>query len=420
LPTKLVVDPAVPTAPRLATLDARRAAGLVALVLAGHAALGWAAVRAAVPDRPTAGARPAHEASGVAVVLIGLHPTPIESSSAATPKPLDPAPVRVAPNGGPAAPPRAPRPASPASGDAAAAPAAPTPSAMPVAPPRAPRPGSPSTGDSVVAPAAPTTPSMPAGAPSEVPSVSTDGGPVAATLASAMPSRGAGIPVPAPEPGPPGAPEVPVYPTRIPPPALLTYDLRRGVFSGTGALSWRPEGDRYSARLEGRIAGLTVLEWSSEGRFDRAGLAPDRYVDRRRTGSRQAANFQREAGKVSYSGPSIEHPLVPGAQDRLSWMLQLAAIARARPAAIAEAATVSMWVSGARGDGDVWTFRSKGVQPLELAGGPVTTVKLQRLPREPYDTRVEVWLDPARGYLPVRARLTSGREDDVLDLVLRP
>jgi hypothetical protein len=390
LPTQLVVDPAVPATRRLATLDARRAAGLVALVLAGHAALGWAAVRAAVPDPPTPGARPAHEASGVALVLIGLRPTPIDPSSGATPEPLDPTPARVSPNEGPAAPPRAPHPAPP------------------------------SPGGSVVAPAAPTTPSMPDGEPDDTPGMSSDGGLAAVTLASAVPSRGAGIPVPSIEPGPPRAPEVPVYPTRIPPPALLTYDLRRGMFSGTGALSWRPEGDRYSARLEGRIAGLTVLEWSSEGRFDRAGLAPDRYVDRRRTGSRQAANFQREAGKVSYSGPSIEHPLVPGAQDRLSWMLQIAAIARARPEAIAEAATISMWVSGARGDGDVWTFRSKGVQPLELAGTAVTTVKLQRLPREPYDTRVEVWLDPERGYLPVRARLTSGREDDVLDLVLRP
>lgn len=402
LPTQLVVEPAVPTAPRLATLDARRAAGLVALVLAGHAALGWAAVRAAVPDRPTVGARPAHEASGAAVVLIGLHPTPTEPSSSKPPERLDPIPARVVPPAAPATPARAPRAASPAPA-ALASPATP---AVPVAP--------------VVASAGLRVPAMNAGEPDEAQAVPTEDGSTAVTLASAVPGRSADVPVPAIEPGPPRAPEVPVYPTRIPPPAVLTYDLRRGMFSGTGALSWSPEGDRYSARLEGRIAGLTVLEWSSEGRFDRAGLAPDRYVDRRRTGSRQAANFQREAGKVSYSGPSIEHPLVPGAQDRLSWMLQLAAIARARPGAIAEAATISMWVSGARGDGDVWTFRSKGVQPLELAGGPVNAVKLQRLPREPYDTRVEVWLDPARGYLPVRARLTSGREDDVLDLVLRP
>lgn len=396
LPTKLVVEPAVPAAPRLATLDARRAAGLVALVLAGHAALGWAAVRAAVPDRPTAGARPAHEASGAAVVLIGLHPTPTKPTSSKPPDRLDPISVRGSPAAAPATPPRAPRSALPA-------PAAPV---APVSP--------------VVASAGPTAPAMAGGEPDEAQAVPAEGGSAAVTLASAAPGRIADVPVPSIEPGPPRAPEVPVYPTRIPPPALLTYDLRRGMFSGTGELSWRPEGERYSARLAGRIAGLTVLEWSSEGRFDRAGLAPDRYVDRRRTGSRQAANFQREAGKVSYSGPSIEHPLVPGAQDRLSWMLQLAAIARARPEAIAEAATVSMWVSGARGDGDVWTFRSTGVQALELAGNPVITVKLQRLPREPYDTRVEVWLDPARGYLPVRARLTSGREDDVLDLVLRP
>ena len=36
--------------------------------------------------------------------------------------------------------------------------------------------------------------------------------------------------------------------------------------------------------------------------------------------------IQREAGRITFSGPQVEYPLLPGAQDRISWLLQLAAV----------------------------------------------------------------------------------------------
>ena len=55
---------------------------------------------------------------------------------------------------------------------------------------------------------------------------------------------------------------------------------------------------------------------------------------------------------------------------------------------------------------------------LAMAGDTLATVHLLREPRHPYDTRVEVWLDPARHHLPVRATMGSGDEDR-LELRLR-
>ncbi len=49
---------------------------------------------------------------------------------------------------------------------------------------------------------------------------------------------------------------------------------------------------------------------------------------------------------------------MPGTQDRLSWMLQLAAIVEAAPERHGPGARVSMFVVGARGDADVWTFEA--------------------------------------------------------------
>ena len=125
---------------------------------------------------------------------------------------------------------------------------------------------------------------------------------------------------------------------------VLQYQLRRGGQSGSAELQWRQDGRRYDARLSGELAGQPVLQWSSRGGFDAAGVAPERFVTQGRRRSPQAVNFQREAGVISFSGPTIQHPLTAGAQDRLSWMLQLAAIAQAKPPKAGE--RISMQVAG--------------------------------------------------------------------------
>jgi len=216
--------------------------------------------------------------------------------------------------------------------------------------------------------------------------------------------------------------ELPVYPTNPAPPVRWAYSITRGLLTGEGVLHWQPDGDRYTARFEGSVAGIAMLDWTSRGGFDAAGLAPERYVVRRRGRDAQAANFQRAAGKITYSGPTIEHPLHRGAQDRLSWMLQLPAIVAATPERFAASgATVVLFVSSARGDADVWTFSVVGRESVSLADGAVIdALKFVREPRIPYDTRVEVWLDPTRHHLPLRARLSNEVRDDALELLHVP
>ncbi|MBX3621442.1 MAG: DUF3108 domain-containing protein [Rhizobacter sp.] len=217
------------------------------------------------------------------------------------------------------------------------------------------------------------------------------------------------------------ADDVPVYRTRTPPPMTIRYELSYGRWNGTGALSWRPSADAYQVRLEGRVAGLRILTWASEGGFDAAGLAPVRYTDERIRKGTQAASFQRQAGKITFSSSNTEYPLLQGAQDRLSWMVQIAAIAEADPKRLAVGSRVSFYVVGARGDADVWTFRVEGPDEVTAAEQTLHTVKLLREPRKPHDTRVEVWLAPSLHHLPVRARLTSeGSSMDLRMLSARP
>ncbi|MEQ1684234.1 MAG: DUF3108 domain-containing protein [Burkholderiaceae bacterium] len=211
---------------------------------------------------------------------------------------------------------------------------------------------------------------------------------------------------------------IPHYRTRPPPAVTLRYDLQRGQLHGQGELQWRPGPEGYELRLEGRIAGLAVLTQISRGGFDESGLAPLRFTDRRVRRPLAAANFQREAGKITFSGPQTEYPLHAGAQDRLSWMIQLGAIVAAEPGLGVAGAKVVLFVSGAHGDAGAWAFRCIGSEAVESRAGSVATIRFKREPRGPYDTTVEVWLDPQRHHLPVRATLRAGPNDDGLDLRL--
>lgn len=210
-------------------------------------------------------------------------------------------------------------------------------------------------------------------------------------------------PAPTPE---PGGLDVPVYATQLPSSTVLRYESQRGLVSGLAELAWRRSTDGYQLSLQGQALGPPFLSWASAGGLDSAGLAPLRYTELRRGRELRAVNFQRDSGRVTFSGPQTEYPLVQGMQDRLSWMVQLPAILQANPALGKPGAQVQLAVVGARGDAEIWTFTVQARVELALPAGVVAdAVHLLREPRRLYDTQVQVWLDPARQHLPVQAWL---------------
>lgn len=208
---------------------------------------------------------------------------------------------------------------------------------------------------------------------------------------------------PAPE---PGGVTAPVYATRLPPSTTLRYALRRNGQPGHAELQWQSDGAQYSLRLRNEAAGALNLGSASSGAIDSHGLAPERHTDSRHGRDVRAVNFQRDTARVTFSGPKGEVPLVAGAQDRLSWMLQLAGIAEANPALRTPGSEIEVFVVGTRGDAEVWLCTVVGPEAIELPAGPVpNALHLRREPRRLYDTAVDVWLDPARHHLPVRVQL---------------
>lgn len=241
---------------------------------------------------------------------------------------------------------------------------------------------------------------------------------LALTTPASAPDTLAAAPAASPASAPADDEPVSLYRTRPPPAITLRYEVKRGGLHGTGDLVWRPRADGYELNLDFKLGGMSLLAQSSSGAFDAGGLAPVRFTDQRWRRAAMATNFQRAAGKITYSGSSSEFPLQPGVQDRLSWMVQLAAIVNAQPQLAKPGGRIAMRVTGSHGDYGVWVFRCVGPEAVEARGGTVEAVKFVREAREAYDTTVQVWLDPKQHDLPVRATQKSGPNDDGYELRL--
>lgn len=188
----------------------------------------------------------------------------------------------------------------------------------------------------------------------------------------------------------------------------VTARTRFGTLEGTSQLHWRHDGSEYEARLELSAPLLPTRTQHSVGRITAEGLAPLRFSDKAR--SEEAAHFDRDRGRVSFSSNRPDVALLPGAQDRLSVLLQLSAMAAGEPALLRPGATVGIQTAGSR-DAEVWTFAVEAEEPLQLPGGAMATLKLTRQPRKEYDQKVELWLAPGLDYVPVRLRLTQANGD---------
>jgi len=203
--------------------------------------------------------------------------------------------------------------------------------------------------------------------------------------------------------------DTPVYRVALPPGFQQSYVLRRGALTGTAVMSWAPAGGRYELSLTGNALGVSLVQ-RSQGRFDVTGLEPERFTTKTSGRTELAANFQREQGVISFSGPSRRYAWRLGAQDRLSVYVQLSAILAAESSRLTEGQRFGLPVVSERGDANIWTFRILGWENVSTKSGDVRAVRLMREMRKPQDQSAEIWLDEKRHYAPVRIRL--GEEDD--------
>lgn len=186
----------------------------------------------------------------------------------------------------------------------------------------------------------------------------------------------------------------------------------RGVY---GEVDWLQDGSAYDARLSLNILFKTLRTQHSRGVVGPTGIEPERFSETRKT--EVASHFVRAEGKVVFSNNAPSVPLLVGAQDRLSVVMQLGAMLAGDAARFPAGSTIAIQTVGPR-DADIWTFAVGEEETLELLNGPVTARKLTRNPRREFDDKVELWLAPELGYLPVRMKQTQ-QNGDFADMQLR-
>ena len=202
-----------------------------------------------------------------------------------------------------------------------------------------------------------------------------------------------------------------------PPSAHLVYDVQgsaKGLrYQANGELIWTVQDGRYDARMEVKLFLLGSRAQTSVGTLGPEGLRPERFADIRR--GERAAHFERDTGRIRFSSNAPTAELLPGAQDRLSLFLQLAALLQANPRKQGDVLTFQ--VAGT-GGAETWRFEVGPEETLALPAGEIVARRVVRHPRDTYDTLVEMWFAPALHHLPVRLRLTQAN-GDVADQLLR-
>ncbi|HMP12150.1 DUF3108 domain-containing protein [Hydrogenophaga sp.] len=202
-------------------------------------------------------------------------------------------------------------------------------------------------------------------------------------------------------------------PAALPPDsARLLYDVTgqsgRARYQASGALVWDRRGSAYDAQM--RISAFLVGSRTqrSSGRLDSTGLHPDQFVDTSRR--EREVRFDSASARITYSENARQDVLLPGAQDRLSVLLQLASLLNARPPV--QGQRFQMQVVGAS-DAEAWEFEVVGLEQPTVPAGRMPAWHLQRVARHPNDTRLSVWLAPQLQHLPVRLSLRHANGDQV-------
>ena len=186
----------------------------------------------------------------------------------------------------------------------------------------------------------------------------------------------------------------------------------QGVF---GDLAWLQDGSSYDARLSLKFLFRTIRSQHSTGKIGPTGIEPDRFSEARK--GEVASHFVRDQGQVMFSNNAPSVPLLPGAQDRLSVVMQLGGMLAGDPGRYPAGSRISIQTVGPR-DAGVWVFNIEGEEQMTVPAGDYAVRKLTRSPRREFDDKIEIWLAPALGYLPVRMKQTQAN-GDFADMQLR-
>ena len=238
------------------------------------------------------------------------------------------------------------------------------------------------------------------------------------------------VPVPDPAPALPIAAQaapavlaasVPMAGLSWPPSTQLRYRLLghyRGPVEGSAQVEWLREGSRYQVHLSTSIGPVMSRRITSEGEITAQGLAPRRFDGEQKVLFRSPRRWQLRFGPeqvVLTNGQAV--PTLPGAQDEASQFVQLTWLFTTQPDKLRVGGAVEMPLAISR-KLERWIYDVAGQETLRFPFGEVPTFHLKpRRAASAGDLSAEIWIAPTLQYLPVRIRITDGK-DSWVDLTL--
>jgi hypothetical protein len=189
----------------------------------------------------------------------------------------------------------------------------------------------------------------------------------------------------------------------VPPSAELQYDtFYNGVRNAPGTIHWTSNAQSYEMIVSVPLPFVGPFVYSSHGRIDAFGLAPDQYIEKRGHRAEDIAIFNRTDKKIGFTRTPATLPLPDGAQDRFSMVMQLASLVRGDPSTYQPGVTRQFFVVD-NDSGENWPVETIGDETIRTAEGYLDTRHFKRLPRRDGDLRrIDVWLAPSLGWLPAR------------------
>lgn len=196
---------------------------------------------------------------------------------------------------------------------------------------------------------------------------------------------------------------------QLPPSAKIAYlGLINGSEVGVGEIDWQLNNQTYQLAITVPVPLLGQFIFTSVGRIDAFGMAPDFYQEIRGSRGMRTVSFMRDQRVVAFSTNQETSFMPLGTQDRFSVMLQLAALVAGNPDL--DQKGVAREIPMATIDKvEMWNFVSMGDEVLDGAVESYQHVRhFLRLPRDKEDKRrFEVWLARDAYYLPAKIKQTE-------------
>ena len=194
----------------------------------------------------------------------------------------------------------------------------------------------------------------------------------------------------------------------VPPSGELRYDTRiNGVMNQVGNIHWVNDGQHYEMVVSIPLPFVGPYVYSSKGHIDGFGIAPEQYSEQRGRRAADITVFDRTTKQLVYTRTPNNQPLADGAQDRFSVVMQLSSLVHGSPDAY-KPGVVRQFSVADNDSNEIWPIETVGDENVQTADGYLQARHFTRLPRREGDRRrLDIWLAPALGWLPVRILQTE-------------